>query len=75
VSAADRYKPRDSKPWPVCTVCGLAAPDVRGTPSRCPDAARCVRVVTKFPNNKQAVLLPEHLQPEPPDSTDPKAAA
>lgn len=73
----DRYKPRECAPWPVCSVCGLAAPDVKGTPPKCPDAKRCVRVVTKFPTNKQAILYPENLQPlpEPEPDDEPKGAA
>lgn len=70
MSPPDRYKPRECAPWPKCSVCGLSAPDVKGTPPKCPDAKRCVRVVTQFPNNKQDVLMPRaasDYEPPPPD--------
>lgn len=64
----DRYMPRVSKPWPVCSVCGLAAPDVRGEPPKCPDARRCVRVGVDFAAHKQGALYPtpHHYGDEPP---------
>ena len=40
----DKFTPKSRTAWLTCGVCGLTAPDVRGSPPTCPDPDRCEEV-------------------------------
>jgi hypothetical protein len=60
----ERYMVAPRAPWPVCTLCGLAAPDVRMESGelRCPDRRRCAAAAVL--RHKPLIFEPRDIEEE-----------